>query len=177
MILHPLLTGSIPGTFFFKVLLKSSVFRIFSVKNVGMANYHWLPYYTPFEYACQDVKTTFRAYHMILYKMCKLDSHYEFPGFDYQYILRFMDLLEENCDDYQKEQYHSQKGYLRSLLECSRKLENVRAFTCFNLCFSSTLLHISLKINEKLFIILVRDNQSSHLQQQNSIFCFQSALP
>ena len=39
---------------------------------------------------------------MILYKMCKLDSHYEFPGFDYQYILRFMDLLEENCDDYQK---------------------------------------------------------------------------
>ena len=30
----------------------------------------------------------------------KLDSYYEKPGFDYQHILRFMDLLEENYDDY-----------------------------------------------------------------------------
>ena len=30
----------------------------------------------------------------------KLDSYYENPGFDYQHILRFMDLLEENYDDY-----------------------------------------------------------------------------
>ena len=30
----------------------------------------------------------------------KLDAYYEKPGFDYQHILRFMDLLEENYDDY-----------------------------------------------------------------------------
>ena len=30
----------------------------------------------------------------------KLDTYYEKPGFDYQHILRFMDLLEENYDDY-----------------------------------------------------------------------------
>lgn len=30
----------------------------------------------------------------------KLDSYYEKPGFDYQHILRFMDLLVENYDDY-----------------------------------------------------------------------------
>lgn len=30
----------------------------------------------------------------------KLDSYYEKPVFDYQHILRFMDLLEENYDDY-----------------------------------------------------------------------------
>ncbi|HJD33873.1 MAG TPA: IS1634 family transposase [Candidatus Mediterraneibacter tabaqchaliae] len=30
----------------------------------------------------------------------KLDTYYEQPDFDYQHILRFMDLLEENHDDY-----------------------------------------------------------------------------
>ena len=30
----------------------------------------------------------------------KLDTYYEKPDFDYQHILRFMDLLEENYDDY-----------------------------------------------------------------------------
>ena len=30
----------------------------------------------------------------------KLDTYYEQPAFDYQHILRFMDLLEENYDDY-----------------------------------------------------------------------------
>lgn len=30
----------------------------------------------------------------------KLDSYYEKPDFDYQHILRFMDLLEEHYDDY-----------------------------------------------------------------------------
>ena len=30
----------------------------------------------------------------------KLDTYYEKPNFDYQHILRFMDLLEENYDDY-----------------------------------------------------------------------------
>ena len=30
----------------------------------------------------------------------KLDTYYEQPEFDYQHILRFMDLLEENYDDY-----------------------------------------------------------------------------
>ncbi len=30
----------------------------------------------------------------------RLDSYYEQPDFDYQHILRFMDLLEENYDDY-----------------------------------------------------------------------------
>ena len=30
----------------------------------------------------------------------KLDTYYEQPDFDYQHILRFMDLLEENYDDY-----------------------------------------------------------------------------
>lgn len=30
----------------------------------------------------------------------KLDTYYEKPGFDYQHILRFMDLLEENYDGY-----------------------------------------------------------------------------
>ncbi len=30
----------------------------------------------------------------------KLDTYYEHPAFDYQHILRFMDLLEENYDDY-----------------------------------------------------------------------------
>lgn len=30
----------------------------------------------------------------------KLDTYYEQPVFDYQHILRFMDLLEENYDDY-----------------------------------------------------------------------------
>ena len=29
-----------------------------------------------------------------------LDSYYEKPGFGYQHILRFMDLLEEHCDEY-----------------------------------------------------------------------------
>ena len=30
----------------------------------------------------------------------KLDTYYEQPDFDYQHILRFMDLLEEHYDDY-----------------------------------------------------------------------------
>lgn len=30
----------------------------------------------------------------------RLDSYYEQPHFDYQHILRFMDILEENYDDY-----------------------------------------------------------------------------
>ena len=30
----------------------------------------------------------------------KMDTYYEQPDFDYQHILRFMDLLEENYDDY-----------------------------------------------------------------------------
>lgn len=67
-----------------------------------------------FKERCADRKITFDCYtiHRFLTyarilnpqsklaTLQKLDSYYEQPGFDYQHILRFMDLLEDNYDDY-----------------------------------------------------------------------------
>lgn len=67
-----------------------------------------------FKEKCADRRITFDCYTIHRFLTCarimdpmskmatlhKLDSYYEKPSFDYQHILRFMDLLEENYDDY-----------------------------------------------------------------------------
>ncbi len=43
----------------------------------------------------------------------KLSAYYEEPGFDYQHILRYMDILEENYDDYLSWLYHKSNSVVK----------------------------------------------------------------
>lgn len=60
----------------------------------------------------------------------RLDSYYELPSFDYQHILRFMDILEENYDDYLEHLFsHSESILKRNTSVCY--------FDCTNYYFES----------------------------------------
>lgn len=43
----------------------------------------------------------------------RLDTYYEHPDFDYQHILRFMDILEEHYDDYLKWLYDNSSNIIK----------------------------------------------------------------
>jgi hypothetical protein len=43
----------------------------------------------------------------------KLDNYYEQPSFDYQHILRFMDILEKNYDEYLEHLFHKSENIIK----------------------------------------------------------------
>lgn len=60
----------------------------------------------------------------------KLDNYYETPSFDYQHILRFMDLLEDNYDNYLEHLYINSNNIIK-------RNTSVCYFDCTNYYFES----------------------------------------
>ncbi|WHH60647.1 IS1634 family transposase [Petroclostridium sp. X23] len=60
----------------------------------------------------------------------RLDSYYEMPSFEYQHILRFMDLLEEHYDNYLEHLYTNSESIIK-------KNTSVCYFDCTNYYFES----------------------------------------
>ena len=60
----------------------------------------------------------------------RLDSYYEKPSFDYQHILRFMDLLEENYDGYLEQLYNGSGNLVK-------RNTSVCYFDCTNYYFET----------------------------------------
>jgi transposase len=60
----------------------------------------------------------------------KLDSYYELPSFEYQHILRFMDLLEEHYDNYLEHLYTNSENVIN-------RNTSVCYFDCTNYYFES----------------------------------------
>jgi transposase len=60
----------------------------------------------------------------------RLDSYYEMPSFEYQHILRFMDLLEEHYDNYLEHLYTNSENI-------SKRNTSVCYFDCTNYYFES----------------------------------------
>jgi transposase len=85
-----------------------------------------------FEKACENRRFTFDCYGIsrfltydrILDPKSKyatwdcLDRYYEKPSFDYQHILRFLDLLEENHDEYLRWLYDQSTGMVKRDTSC-----------------------------------------------------------
>jgi transposase len=60
----------------------------------------------------------------------RLDSYYEMPSFEYQHILRFMDLLEEHYDNYLEHLYTNSENIIK-------RNTSVCYFDCTNYYFES----------------------------------------
>jgi transposase len=60
----------------------------------------------------------------------KLDTYYEQPAFDYQHILRFMDVLEKNYDEYLEHLVHNSENVLK-------RNTSVCYFDCTNYYFET----------------------------------------